>query len=676
MSANADYDVKIVESFAPPKNFLPGQEVNKDVYATNTGNIAAFVKESISGRLTVTKEQATKEKTANSITITGDERYAVEAGAYLAYAPDGSTKKLGSLVVVRPDDQGVPKVTDFAPDVTGLYVFRRTIDVDATSDPVGKEKFTYDGYYYDATEQKYYKISNLQTAAANAADYADDGVFTDGNLAYANAGFVEDVKEVINPTAMTYDGTGHRLVIEYDTGNNAATSALEQAAAARDAALHNLQYALELVAAAQSESTTADEGAGGLEEADTALTDAYNAYVTALGELDTAERALTQAKINNANAKTALTAAENAVKASKNKLYGADDGTESTATPGSLKGKLTAATTAKGSVTETNPTAEAEFTNELTMWISLDPATTGRTGSNRASLTVADLELFKAWVLQNAETQEKHDNFELLADYAIAKKNYDDEYTKLYGDTIDNGANESDGNYSNDSIWGKYKAADAAVNGASGTENAESEAKSERDTKYNAVYNAIDGTPAGKKALYEKALADYNAALSTSNTKKAAFEDATAKKNAAEAALVAAETAYTDAANALNDATKKLKIYVNLENDVTGTVTDKYKWELLPTDLVNNTADFYYTGILEGGETSSKLIDSIELDENTTQDMYKSFDFDLDVKLDSAQIAYASDDTTIVDDAARAEFGRYATITNPTSVENAVLDWN
>ncbi|MEE3403872.1 MAG: hypothetical protein VZR73_07295, partial [Acutalibacteraceae bacterium] len=41
LSANADYGVKIVESFAPPMNWLPGQEVNKDVYATNTGSIPA-----------------------------------------------------------------------------------------------------------------------------------------------------------------------------------------------------------------------------------------------------------------------------------------------------------------------------------------------------------------------------------------------------------------------------------------------------------------------------------------------------------------------------------------------------------------------------------------------------------------------------------------------------------
>ena len=57
LTASNDYGVSIVESFTPPANWLPGQTVNKDVYAVNTGNIAAFVKESISGNLTYTYEK-------------------------------------------------------------------------------------------------------------------------------------------------------------------------------------------------------------------------------------------------------------------------------------------------------------------------------------------------------------------------------------------------------------------------------------------------------------------------------------------------------------------------------------------------------------------------------------------------------------------------------------------
>ena len=56
MSASSDYGVSIVESFAPPKNWLPGQTVNKDVYAVNTGNIDAYVKEDVAGVLNYTYE--------------------------------------------------------------------------------------------------------------------------------------------------------------------------------------------------------------------------------------------------------------------------------------------------------------------------------------------------------------------------------------------------------------------------------------------------------------------------------------------------------------------------------------------------------------------------------------------------------------------------------------------
>ena len=56
LSANADYDVSIVESYAPPKNWLPGQNVNKDVYALNTGSIGAYVNEDVSSVLTYTVE--------------------------------------------------------------------------------------------------------------------------------------------------------------------------------------------------------------------------------------------------------------------------------------------------------------------------------------------------------------------------------------------------------------------------------------------------------------------------------------------------------------------------------------------------------------------------------------------------------------------------------------------
>ena len=44
LSASANYGVTIAEDFTPPENWVPGQEINKDVGAVNTGNIDAFVR--------------------------------------------------------------------------------------------------------------------------------------------------------------------------------------------------------------------------------------------------------------------------------------------------------------------------------------------------------------------------------------------------------------------------------------------------------------------------------------------------------------------------------------------------------------------------------------------------------------------------------------------------------
>ena len=44
LSASANYGVSIAEDFQPPEDWIPGQPVNKDVSAVNTGNVDAFVR--------------------------------------------------------------------------------------------------------------------------------------------------------------------------------------------------------------------------------------------------------------------------------------------------------------------------------------------------------------------------------------------------------------------------------------------------------------------------------------------------------------------------------------------------------------------------------------------------------------------------------------------------------
>ena len=81
---------------------------------------------------------------------------------------------------------------------------------------------------------------------------------------------------------------------------------------------------------------------------------------------------------------------------------------------------------------------------------------------------------------------------------------------------------------------------------------------------------------------------------------------------------------------------------------------------------------FYLKHILDEGKTSEKLIDSVTLSPDT-QNVFKSFDFDLNVALDSAQITYADDQKTILTDAVQAPaFGMNSTV----QADNTTVAWS
>lgn len=159
LTASNNYGVSIVESFSAPDNWVPGQEVNKDVYAANTGNIDAFVKTSISSAMELTTEGAPVDFDINStIDVSNlvelgkstegsmvDEVKAVQAGGRLAYSvtADGETLY---------DESKSSVGTDYAPENTGLYIFERSLGDDASE---------YTGYYYDADGEKYYALASV-----------------------------------------------------------------------------------------------------------------------------------------------------------------------------------------------------------------------------------------------------------------------------------------------------------------------------------------------------------------------------------------------------------------------------------------------------------------------------------------------------------------------------------
>ena len=51
LSASAEYGVAIAENFQSPEEWLPGQEINKDASAVNTGNVDAFVRMWLDGNM-------------------------------------------------------------------------------------------------------------------------------------------------------------------------------------------------------------------------------------------------------------------------------------------------------------------------------------------------------------------------------------------------------------------------------------------------------------------------------------------------------------------------------------------------------------------------------------------------------------------------------------------------
>lgn len=211
LTATANYGVSIAEDFTPPENWLPGQEVNKDVGIVNTGNVAAFVRTWLEGEMKViarsaeggalnvdgagTWDPSATDKlsvaqmvqlgsTGNYVRVlnksranapsTYSEVQSMQAGGWLAYAPSGcewqytETKASTDPAVISGDTTvtagtGTTSATNtyvaagtygcavdaesFRPKTTGLYLFRRNADANTLDTD---SNVYYSGYYYVA----------------------------------------------------------------------------------------------------------------------------------------------------------------------------------------------------------------------------------------------------------------------------------------------------------------------------------------------------------------------------------------------------------------------------------------------------------------------------------------------------------------------------------------------
>lgn len=198
ISATSNYNVVAVEDFTPPNNWTPGQTVDKDVRVTNTGNVDAFVRASISGDLVLTRMTdsvaASDDKLKNAIELSTtettqanpdtpaaskDQVRAKQAGSRLVYSADTnygaavydqtelegngvtlSTNDNKTFVTVDTDPEA--STSDFKPTTTGYYIFARSTTEVEDSTGVKVNKIIYDGYYFvkgtTDDDNKYYDI--------------------------------------------------------------------------------------------------------------------------------------------------------------------------------------------------------------------------------------------------------------------------------------------------------------------------------------------------------------------------------------------------------------------------------------------------------------------------------------------------------------------------------------
>jgi predicted ribosomally synthesized peptide with SipW-like signal peptide len=154
LSASNKYDVTITETFTPPSQWVPGEDVTKEVGVVNTGNVDAFVKLQLKNAIDLTVTSDSEAYNASNVSsyveLSADKVKSLQAGGYLVC-------KAGTALTSESDM--IKDGTGFTPDADGLYVFRRNV-TQATSD-TGSDTYEYAGYYYVASSKKYYKITDL-----------------------------------------------------------------------------------------------------------------------------------------------------------------------------------------------------------------------------------------------------------------------------------------------------------------------------------------------------------------------------------------------------------------------------------------------------------------------------------------------------------------------------------
>ena len=151
LSASADYGVSIAESFHAPQSWIPGQEINKDAAATNTGNVDAFVRMYLSGSMRLLKQSKSEGNAAARV----------------------SSLNFGSLQNVKDENMLSADLTKL--DANGNYF--KTLDKSQTKNPQTSIDSNNDGY-----------AQNEDGANTNTGAYSEVQSMQSSILAYAPVG--------------------------------------------------------------------------------------------------------------------------------------------------------------------------------------------------------------------------------------------------------------------------------------------------------------------------------------------------------------------------------------------------------------------------------------------------------------------------------------------------------
>ncbi len=221
LTASNSYGVSVTESFTPPEQWTPGQNIEKEVAAVNTGNVAAYVRLNLTDEMLVTAETTVSQYSLGSgiastvtaangyVVLTEDEVISLEAGGQLVYmsnlqkvvtvVTDAATSAETTIVTYQLKDGTAVDTTvtagEFYKTITtsGLYVFERT-ELDGST--------TYVGYYVavDGSDKTFYKVdvsgitlSEVYSSESTSTTYtADDTKTTTYDISRGDFNFVKE----------------------------------------------------------------------------------------------------------------------------------------------------------------------------------------------------------------------------------------------------------------------------------------------------------------------------------------------------------------------------------------------------------------------------------------------------------------------------------------------------